>query len=243
MLAKQFKNIVLVGANSDIGISIIHQLPLGDNAKLHLVGRTEPKKNKFDNLKISTKFEYCDLEDIPNVKALFNEPSKFSNADLVILAAGYLPIENFELDLDSVEKTIKINALGTILLISGFLKLMNDGRKGQILILSSVASIRPRIRNFTYGASKAILDFYSIGLQNKFKTCNVKVSIGRPGFVFSKMTSNFNPAPFAMNVEKSAQILTKGLLKEKQIIYAPRKLRIVMGIVKYLPKVIFNKLG
>jgi decaprenylphospho-beta-D-erythro-pentofuranosid-2-ulose 2-reductase len=162
---------------------------------------------------------------------------------LVILAAGYLPTENFELDLDSVEKTIKINALGAILLISGFLKLMNDGRKGQILILSSVACIRPRIRNFTYGASKSILDFYSIGVQNKFKTSNIKVSIGRPGFVFSKMTANFNPAPFAISVEKSAQILTKGLLKEKRIIYAPRKLRIVMVIVKYLPNVIFNKLG
>jgi hypothetical protein len=57
------------------------------------------------------------------------------------------------------------------------------------------------------------------------------------------MTANFNPAPFAISVEKSAQILTKGLLKEKRIIYAPRKLRIVMVIVKYLPNVIFNKLG
>jgi short-subunit dehydrogenase len=243
MLAKQFKNIVLVGANSDIGLAIIHELPLAENAKLHLIGSTEPDKYKLDNIKISSQFRYCDLENLPNVKGIFNEPANFHDTDLVILAAGYLPPENLELNLDSIEKTMTVNALATILLVSGFMKLMSDGRKGQILVLSSVASIRPRIRNFTYGASKSALDFYSIGIQNKFKQSNVKVSVARPGFVFTKMTSNFSPAPFAINLEKGAQILAKGLLKEKRIIYAPRKLKMIMGIVRYVPRRIFNKLG
>lgn len=243
MLAKQFKNVVLVGANSDIGISIINKLPLADNAKLHLIGRTEPSANRFNNLNISTKFEYCDLENLLDVKALFNDPSKCINYDLVIIAVGYLPNENLELDLESVEKTFMINSLVSIFLVSGFMKLMNDGRKGQILVLSSVASIRPRIRNFTYGASKATLDFYSIGLQNKFEKSNIRISIARPGFVFSKMTSNFKPAPFAIDLHATARFLVEGLLNEKRIIYAPKKLRIIMGIVKILPRSVFNKLG
>jgi decaprenylphospho-beta-D-erythro-pentofuranosid-2-ulose 2-reductase len=243
MLAKQFKNVVLVGANSDIGISIINHLPLADNAKLYLIGRTEPSSNRFSKLNLSTKFEYCDLENLPGVKEIFNDPSKFTNIDLVIIAAGYLPNENLELDLDNIEKTIMTNSLASIILLSGFVKIMNDGRNGQILVLSSVASIRPRIRNFTYGASKATLDFYSIGIQNKFKMSNVKISIARPGFVFSKMTSNFRPAPFAIDLEAIAKILVKGLLKEKRTIYAPRKLKVIMGFVKFLPRSIFNKLG
>jgi short-subunit dehydrogenase len=243
VLAKQFKNVVLVGANSDIGISIINQLPLADNAKLYLIGRTEPGSNRFSNLNLSTKFEYCDLENLSGVKEIFNDPSKFTVSDLVIIAAGYLPKENLELDLEDIEKTIMTNSLASIILVAGFVKLMNDGRNGQILVLSSVASIRPRIRNFTYGASKATLDFYSIGLQNKFENSNIKISIARPGFVFSKMTSNFNPAPFALDLQESAKILVNGLLKEKRVIYAPRKLKVIMGIVKFFPRSIFNKLG
>ena len=243
MLGKQFNNVVLVGANSDIGIAVIDQLPLANKAKLYLIGRTEPDKNRFSNLNIFTEFEYCDLENLTSIKKIFSDPSKFIDTEIVIIAAGHLPTENLELDLDSIEKTIVINALGSILLVSGFMKLMNDGRKGQILVLSSIASIRPRIRNFTYGASKATLDFFSIGLQNKFKKSNIKISIARPGFVFSKMTSNSNPGPFAIDLHTSAKILVSGLLGEKRIIYAPRKLKAVMGIVKYLPRLIFNKLG
>ena len=243
MLGKQFKNIVLVGANSDIGMAIIDQLPLANKAKLHLIGRTEPDASRFNSLNTSTEFQYCDLENLASIKEIFSDPSKFIHTEIVIVAAGYLPPENLELDLDSIEKTIVINALASIFIVSGFMKLMSDGRKGQILVLSSVASIRPRIRNFTYGASKATLDFYSIGLQNKFKGSNIKISIARPGFIFSKMTSNFNPAPFAINLHSSAKILVNGLLNEKKIIYVPRKLKVIMGIVKYLPRLIFNKLG
>ena len=243
MLAKQFKNVVLVGSNSDIGITIINQLPLTQDAKLYLIGRTEPNKNRFNKLDIPTNFEYCDLENLQDVKAIFSNPSKFINYDLVIISAGYLPNENLELDLESIETTFMINSLASIFLVSGFMKLMNDGRKGQILVLSSVASIRPRIRNFTYGASKAALDFYCIGLQNKVKNSDIRISIARPGFIFSKMTSNFTPAPFATNLEAGAKVLVEGLLKGKRIIYVPKKLKIIMGIVKYLPRSIFDKLG
>jgi decaprenylphospho-beta-D-erythro-pentofuranosid-2-ulose 2-reductase len=243
MLDKQFRNVVLIGADSDIGIAMVNQLPLADNAKLYLIGRTEPANNRFNNLNLTRKFEYCDFENLSDVKSIFNDPSKFPKIDLVILAAGYLPTENLELDLESVEKTIVINSLASIVFVSGFMKLMNDGRKCQILVLSSVASLRPRIRNFTYGASKAILDFYSIGLQNKFEKSNVAISIARPGFVFSKMTSNFVPAPFALELQVTAKILVNGLLKKKRIIYAPRKLKVVMVLVRYLPRIVFNKLG
>jgi decaprenylphospho-beta-D-erythro-pentofuranosid-2-ulose 2-reductase len=120
---------------------------------------------------------------------------------------------------------------------------MNDNNRGRILVCSSVASIRPRIRNFTYGASKSALDFYTVGLQNKLKKSNVSVYLLRPGYVHTKMTMNFPPAPFAIGLDSVGKIVSSGLFKRKKIIYAPAKLRIIMNALRLVPRVIFNQLG
>lgn len=243
MLDKEFREIVLIGCNSDIGISIVNQLPVAKKAKLHLIGKTEPLRNRFMHPYSSIEFAYCDLESPSDIKSIFLEFPKYSNVDLVILAAGYLPSENLEFDLNSVEKTLLINALSSIMLLSGFVNLIKDVEGAQILVISSVAATRPRLKNFTYGTSKKALDFYARGLQNKFSNSAIKISLLRPGFVYTKMTTSFKPAPFALKQSKVAEIAVKGLLKNKKIIYAPKKLKLVMKLVELIPRIIFNKLG
>jgi short-subunit dehydrogenase len=162
---------------------------------------------------------------------------------LVILAAGYLPEENSEFDLTSLGKTFQINSISSIICLSGFAKIMNENRGGKILVCSSVASIRPRLRNFSYGASKSALDFYAIGLQSKLSKSKVKISILRPGYVFTKMTENFKPAPFSITSEILARISVDGLFKNKKVIYVPWKLKIIMNLLRIVPRFMFNKLG
>ncbi len=243
MLKKKFKNIVLVGSNSDIGISILNSLSLDDNAKLFLIGKTMPNQGRLNNSIIESKFKYCDLENLSNVKEIFNNPSDFSDLDLVIIAAGFLPPENLEFDINSIEKTMLVNSLASIILLSGFSNLMIYGPPAQILLISSVASIRPRNKNFTYGSSKKALDFFAVGLQNKLKRSSLAISILRPGYVYSKMTENFQPAPFAITLDQLAEIASMGLLRKDKIIYAPKKLNLIMKIAKVLPRFIFDKLG
>ena len=243
MLKKKFKNIVLVGSNSDIGLSILNSLSLDDNAKLILIGKSMPDQDRLNNSNMERKFKYCDLENLNNVKEIFNDSSDFSDLDLVIIAAGFLPPENLELDINCVEKTMLVNSLASIVLLSGFANLMIYGPSAQILLISSVASIRPRNKNFTYGASKKALDFFAVGLQNKLKKSSLAISILRPGYVYSKMTENFEPAPFAITLDKLAKIASTGLLRKDNIIYAPRKLNLIMKIASILPRFIFDRLG
>ena len=120
---------------------------------------------------------------------------------------------------------------------------MNENGGGKILVCSSVSSIRPRLRNFSYGASKSALDFYAIGLQNRLSKSNLTISILRPGYVFTKMTKNFKPAPFSITSESLARISIDGLLKNKKVIYVPWKLKIIMNLLRIVPRFIFNKLG
>jgi len=238
-----FNDVVLVGSTSDIGISIINKIPLYDKANIHLVGRRMPEKNIFQNPNLNLIFHKCELSDIPEVTNLLTNSSDFKRTELVILAAGYLPEENSEFDLTSLGKTFQINSISSIICLSGFAKIMNENRGGKILVCSSVASIRPRLRNFSYGASKSALDFYAIGLQSKLSKSKVKISILRPGYVFTKMTENFKPAPFSITSETLARISVDGLFKNKKVIYVPWKLKIIMNLLRIVPRFMFNKLG
>ena len=245
MLSKKvlFNDVVLVGSTSDIGISIINKIPLYDKANIHLVGRRMPEKTIFQKPNLNLIFHKCELSDITEVTNFLTNSSDFRRTELVILAAGYLPEENSEFDLTSLGETFKINSISSIICLSGFAKVMNENGGGKILVCSSVSSIRPRLRNFSYGASKSALDFYAIGLQNKLSKSEVKISILRPGYVFTKMTKNFQPAPFSITSESLARISIDGLSKNKKVIYVPWKLKIIMNLLRIVPRFIFNKLG
>ena len=54
---------------------------------------------------------------------------------------------------------------------------------GTIVVLSSVAAIRPRKANYVYGAAKAGLDAFARGLADALDGTGVRVLLVRPGFV------------------------------------------------------------
>jgi decaprenylphospho-beta-D-erythro-pentofuranosid-2-ulose 2-reductase len=239
---KIYSEIALVGSTSEIAISILNNLTLSDHTIVHLIGRQIPDNHIFSNKQTKFIFHKCDLSNSLEVIEFLRDLSKFSGLNLVLIAAGFLPEENNEFNLDEIQKAFQINSLSSIMFLSSFTRLMNDNRGGNILVCSSVASIRPRIRNFTYGASKSALDFYALGLQNKHKKSHVSISILRPGFVFTKMTSKIKPAPFAINLNSLGKIASKGLMKGKKVIYAPSKLKVVMNILRFTPRFLFNRL-
>jgi decaprenylphospho-beta-D-erythro-pentofuranosid-2-ulose 2-reductase len=110
----------------------------------------------------------------------------------------------------------------------------------QILQISSVAGIRPRRRNFVYGVSKFGVDFVAQGLQKESVEKNVFITILRPGFVHTKMTTNMPPAPFATEKIRVAKIATRALAKKRRIVYAPKILLFVTLVLKLLPERIFR---
>jgi short-subunit dehydrogenase len=237
---KEYLKIVLVGSNSEIGLSIINNAPIASNGEIIFVGRTKPDVSVFLNKNYRTNFLYCDLTDDISVSEVIQKLKNISKIDLLILAAGYLPSENSEFDINSVRRTLQINTLSTLILLSALSEKMAKLGSGDILVISSVASMRARDRNFTYGSSKAAIDFFTTGLANKLRKNGIFVCILRPGFVFTKMTKNFKPAPFAIRTDKVGEIAVKGLKARKKVIYAPSKLKIIMNTLKLFPRFIFN---
>jgi short-subunit dehydrogenase len=238
--SKKYKNVVLIGSNSEIGLSILSELPLENNSSILLIGRTLPSHVLPKTSTAQVDFFRSDLEIDGDLDALALKIASLENIDLAILAAGYLPPEECDLDVSQIRQSIQINGLGISIALSILAGKMRSQKEGQILFISSVASMRPRIRNFTYGASKKSADFFAQGLSHKYQNTNLRICILRPGFVFTKLSRDFRPAPFATSASKVARIAVKSLRNPRKIIYAPRVLRYVMPILQITPRWLYN---
>jgi decaprenylphospho-beta-D-erythro-pentofuranosid-2-ulose 2-reductase len=132
--------------------------------------------------------------------------------DMVIVALGTLgPAEPERTDPDRIGETIGVDftwpaaALGEV---AGHLSRQGSGH---IVVLSSVAGVRVRRANYLYGAAKAGLDAFALGLAEDLRGSGVRVHVVRPGFVHSKMTSGRRPAPFAVHPDAVARGVVGGV--------------------------------
>lgn len=237
-----FRNVALVGGSSDIGNEIIRQLNLQTLENLYIFGRDNSIVNDYEKKGINVNFFEIDVEKINFEKKLLEILGSIEKIDFLIMALGYLPPENQDLESNFVQKSMLVNAVGGTVVLSCFVNKMLNQEFGKLLYISSVASMRPRLKNFTYGASKKAADFFVDGLQSKYKNTNLNIYILRPGFVFTKLSRDFKPAPFAIHPNKVAKLALKGIKKNKKVIYAPKILLLIMNIVVMLPRAIFNRL-
>ena len=76
---------------------------------------------------------------------------------------------------------IGANFTGHVTTLLAVASAMRAQRGGTIVVLSSVAAIRPRKANFTYGATKAGLDAFARGLADSLHGTGVRVLLVRPG--------------------------------------------------------------
>jgi decaprenylphospho-beta-D-erythro-pentofuranosid-2-ulose 2-reductase len=240
MLKQNFKynHVVLVGSSSELALTLIYMLPVNVMSKLTLVGRNLPDLSHL-NSRHKIEFLPLDISDSKKLGEFLGNIKNMEEIDLVILSAAILPAEFNEFDYASFQNFFQVNTISNIILLSAFARQLASQKFGTIVVFSSVAAIRPRRRNFTYGSSKIALDFYAQGLSQRVQNENVNILIVRPGFVFTKMTKDMSPAPFAVRPEVAARkILQK--INRVGVIYVPSKLKFIMSVIYHLPKSVFN---
>ncbi|ASY24505.1 decaprenylphospho-beta-D-erythro-pentofuranosid-2-ulose 2-reductase [Candidatus Planktophila lacus] len=225
----EYQNVLVLGSNSDIANAILKKLHISPDAKIVRLGISEMAdyildlNAKFDEQVIENSFNGADI-------------------DLFILASGMLGSIAPESSVSQMVEQCNINFTNSIAALKTVSEKMLWQGHGSILVISSVASLRPRQENYIYGATKAGLDFYARGLSDYLHNSGVNVCIVRPGFVVTKMTKRLGNRPFSITPEHVALLSVKGLSKSKSLVYAPSVLKYLFIIVRILPKRIFLKL-
>jgi len=238
----QFQNVVLFGGNSDIGLAILKKLPMARDSTLILVGRNlnySELASKFPEVNVEI-IEF-DFKNIDKIDILSFTISKQRDIDVAILAYGYLGEVGMDRSFREINQQILINYYSPAMLFSKLFERFRNQKHGKILVITSVAGIRPRISNFVYGSAKSGLDFLVRGSQNESRKNNFTVSILRPGFVASKMTQGLKLPVFSVKPDRVAKDAVKGLLRQKKIIYSPAILNYIFMLLRFSPNFIFNK--
>jgi len=237
----EIQRIILLGGKSDLGISVLEHLPLAKDAEVFLCGRNISTFSTPTSLVhfVINRIEIDFNEIEASVNAL-NSVFKTGDIDLVIFAYSILGNEDLQLSPDLFKEVLHTNFSSQAIILNNVNSTLRDQGHGQILLFSTVAGMRPRRRNFVYGASKFGIDFIAQGLQKENLKKNVFITIIRPGFVHTKMTLGVSPAPFATNRLTVAKIARKGLLKKKPVVYAPKILIFIMFVLKLLPERIYR---
>ncbi|MBU5594056.1 SDR family oxidoreductase [Amphibacillus sp. MSJ-3] len=179
---------VAIGGNSTLGSTMAKGLA-EQGAKVAVVGRnivtaTQVAEDITENGGIAKAFQ-ADVSDLETIKRVADEIEAWASGwDILLNAAGKnSSTPFFELDLEEWDDIMDVNLKGTVFTIQHFAKKMIDqGRKGSIINISSASSDIPLSKVFTYSASKAGINSITQFLAREFAPHGIRVNAIIPGF-------------------------------------------------------------
>jgi decaprenylphospho-beta-D-erythro-pentofuranosid-2-ulose 2-reductase len=203
----------------------------GELAELRAAG-ADASVVRFDALEFATH------DDV--VRAVWEQ---HPDIDVVLLAFAVIGDQpTTEHDAGAARAVLDATFTGAVTVLIAVANRMEQQGHGTIVVLSSVAAMRPRRANFTYSAAKSGLDAYARGLADKLHGTGVDVVLVRPGFVHTRMTHGRPPAPFATDPQTVAAAIVAGLRRGSPVVYAPGVLRAVMPALQLLPRAVWRRL-
>ena len=144
---------------------------------------------------------------------------------------------------EQVRRIFATNVGGVVNTIEPAARLMAARGRGQLAIMSSLASFRGFPGSAAYCASKAAVRVYGEGLGAELAAHGIAVSVICPGYVRTAMTAkNRFPMPFLMDAERAAKIMTRGLARRRARIAYPWRLYALVWLLAALPPSLVHRL-
>jgi short-subunit dehydrogenase len=113
---------------------------------------------------------------------------------------------------------------------------MQQAKKGQIAIISSLAAFRGFPGAPAYCASKAAVKVYGEALRGLLRPDGIRVSVVCPGYIKTPMTdTNTFKMPLMIPSDKAAKHIADGLAKNRPLIAFPSILYVIVWMLMVLP--------
>lgn len=249
MSAESARRILLLGGSSEIALAILRRLALDGPISPCLLGRD--RKRMAESLAelalpdgAAGAIDLLDAEDLTSHRATIARAfERHGPFDVVVLAVGVLAgQQGIDTDPATAAEVMRVNFAGCGSLLLESMRQLRQSGSGTLVVLSSVAVERPRASNAIYGAAKAGLDALAQGLADATAGHGPRVLVVRPGFVRTRMTAGLPPAPFATTPVAVADATVRALRGRAQTIWVPRKLRLIFGLLRLVPRPLYRRL-
>ena len=241
---RELRRVLLLGGASEIGQEILAALRLRAEAEAILAGRDAAR------MAVAARALSCRVRTLPydalaldTHQAVVDQAFADGPVDLVIAAAGVLAAQD-TLDHDPLAagRLVEANLTGQVTtLLAAAARLRAQGH-GTIVVLSSVAAIRPRRFNYVYGAAKAGLDAFARGLADALHGTGVRVLLVRPGFVTGRMTRDMPPAPLPTTPAAVGRAVASALAGHAAVVWVPPQLGPLAVLLRLVPRPLWRRL-
>jgi decaprenylphospho-beta-D-erythro-pentofuranosid-2-ulose 2-reductase len=236
--------VLLLGGTSEIGRAIMAAMALPPACEVMLAGRDQRRLAAAgESLPCTIVTLHYDATDLAGHAALAEAAFGAGPVDLVIAAAGVLIGQDvLASDAARAGMLVQTNLTGQVTTLLAIAERMRAQGSGTIVVLSSVAAVRPRKANFVYGASKAGLDAFGRGLADSLHGSGVRVLLVRPGFVVGRMTQGMSPAPMAATPGRVGEAVATALAGRASVVWVPPGLRPLSVALRLIPRPLWRRL-
>ena len=237
------KMVVITGASSGIGEALAYKYA-NQGCALALTGRNQERldsvvhacRDKGASYVDGTVIDVCAKD---AMRAWIEKIDDEHPIDIIIanagISAGMGGLAGEEAFFQT-RKIFDINITGVLNSVEPAYERMVSRKKGQIALISSMASFSPWSGAPAYSASKAAVRFLGEGMVMSCRQNGIFMSVACPGFVKSRMTDvNDFPMPMIIDSEKAAEIIVNGLERKKTLIVFPLIIYLLTRVFSYFP--------
>jgi len=246
----QPQSVLVLGGTSEISLAIVRRLVADRTRTVILAGRNQTAMSSAAaELKDlgATTVEVVAMEATDPSSAAATIDASFAAAggqiDLVLVAVGLLGDQSTTEDDPTITTELfTVNLTWPAAALAALRPRLIAQGTGHVAVFSSVAGVRVRRANYSYGATKAGLDALATGFGDSVRSSGIKVQVIRPGFVRTKMTEGLKEAPFTTDLDEAADTIVKGLASSAAVIWSPPVLRAVFLVLRHLPALIWRRM-
>lgn len=241
------KSILITGGSSGIGEALALEYA-APGVRLALTGRSSDRLDtvaescRAKGAEVSTSI--ADVRDATALRAWIEAEDDKAPLDLVIANAGVSRAGLEDLDYEArLRSVLATNIEGVVNTVQPALDRMRARKRGQVAIMSSIASFIGMPGAVAYSTSKAAIRIYGEGLRGAVRGDGVEVSVICPGYIRSHLTAkNTFSMPFLMNADRAARIIRRGLARNAPRIVFPFPMYFLVWLMATLPVFVSDRL-
>ena len=183
------------------------------------------------------------LSDASSVAEAVDAAFAVERPDTVLVAFGTMPSQA-EADADPQVAAELLHTNGTLALLTAHLVALRLAEQGggTLIVLGSVAGDRGRQSNYLYGAAKAMVATGVAGLQHRMAGSGVRITLVKPGPTATPMTDHLRGGGLRLaDVDVVAGEIVRGAQAGRPVVYAPGRWRLIMAVIRMVPRRIFER--
>jgi NAD(P)-dependent dehydrogenase (short-subunit alcohol dehydrogenase family) len=243
--------VIVLGATSAIAIATARLYAEQQRAHILLAGRQERRLLEVAaDLRARgagvVETAACELADPADAHRQFGEwVSRLGGVDHVLLAYGLLGEQAAAENSQQVAADIlAVNFTSQALWALAAAAVLEGQGHGALVVFGSVAGDRGRRSNFVYGAAKAGMTALVEGIAHRFASKGPRAVLVKIGPTITPMTAHLErKGPLWASPEQVARTIHASASRGGPVVYAPRRWRFIMSIIRHLPAVLFNRVN